>query len=119
MQPWLDCFKMMKAYEQQGLLEVKAGLCEAFVTVSALHAMSEGDDPREQLRRAVPDTVRRLRAYAGWKSGQGAAYLDEPFAVHVVKEEAPHDLLYTLVLERRRRWWWPFVKADCFTTITY
>ena len=119
LQPWLEYFEMLQMYEFKGLLEMAVDKHEAFVTVPALHAMSPGDNPMEQLTQAIPYTLRCIRTYAGYKSQQGRGYIDEPFALHVVKDEKPHDLLYTLLLSRRRRWWWPFSKADHIETITY
>lgn len=147
LQPWLDYFEMLQQYERQGLLEVKPETHEAFITQPALHAMSEGDDPQQQLRDgSVENTVRRLRAYAACLSAhkQGLstynpdiyedpeapmpppipgkvlyAYLKQVFAVHVVKPDAPHDLLYTILLDRRRRWWMPWKIADSFDVIRY
>jgi hypothetical protein len=99
LQPWLDCFRMFQTYEQHGMLEIQSGKNEAYVTQPALHAMSEGDDPQEQLANgAVTDTVRRIRAYALWR---GDGILQQSFAVHVVKDTEPHDLIYTVLLSPR------------------
>lgn len=103
-QPWVDYFRMLMEYEEKGYLELRADKHEAFVTRAALHAMSDGDDPMEQLKKAVPDSAMRIRTYAGWKSQAGIGYMEKPFAVHVVKEEYPHDLLYTLLITRQRTW---------------
>lgn len=42
-----------------------------------------------------------------------------PFALHVVKSERPHDLLYTVLLTRKRRWFWPFVRITSYDVIDY
>jgi hypothetical protein len=118
LQPWLDYFKMLVTYESNGLLEMQPAKHEAYVTRPALHAMTEGDDPWRQLT-SLPKTVRRLRAYAGWKSCEGKDYLKAPFAVHVVKDEKPHDLLYTVVLTPRRAWWKLWMTADRIDVIEY
>ena len=33
------------------------------------------------------------------------AYFSQPFAIHIVKEEYPHDLLLTLLLQQKRSWY--------------
>lgn len=119
LQPWLEYFDMLRMYEYKGLLEINTEKGEAFITLPALHAMSPGDDPMEQLKTAIPASLRRIRTYAGWKSQQGSSFLDKPFALHVVKDEKPHDLLYTLLITSRRRWWWPFYETDKIDTIIY
>jgi hypothetical protein len=78
---------------------------------------------------ALADTLSRLRAYAAyrWAPAVGqqhpadindpdaeipvipieelTAYFSQPFAVHIVKEEYPHDLLLTLLLQQKRSWY--------------
>lgn len=103
LQPWFDCFRMFQTYEQHGMLEIHADKHAAYVTQPALHAMSDGDNPQKQLiNGAVADTVRRLRFYAAWKDG---CKLPQSFAVHVVKETEPHDLIYTVLISRHRYFW--------------
>ena len=119
LQPWLEYFDMLRIYEYKGLLEVQPDKGEAYITLPALHAMSPGDDPMEQLKTAIPESLRRIRTYAGRKSQQGKSFLKKPFALHVVKDEKPHDLLYTLLITSRRRWWWPFYETDKIDTIIY
>lgn len=105
LQPWLDYFDLLHNYEQRGLLELQVDKHECYVTQPALHAMSEGDDPAEQLRSgAIADTLRRLRAYAAFCAQQGEQYLASNFALHIVKDEPPHDLLFTLLLTKKRNW---------------
>ena len=103
LEPWIDYFKMLSRFEKEGFLEIKQDKHEAFVTQPALHAMSEGDVPTEQIKKAIPDTMRRIRAYAAYKSKQGEFYLKKAFALHVVKDEAPHDVIYTMVLSVRSK----------------
>ena len=103
LQPWLDYFGMLRTYEQKGLLEVSPDKHEAYITQPALHALSYGDDPMRQLMGgALLDTARHIHLFAAWKSQEGEDYLMRPFALHVVKDELPHDLLYTILRTRRR-----------------
>lgn len=119
LQPWLDCFTMFDRYRQEGLLEMKPQDNDAYVTQPALFAMTDGDDPKEQLVKAMPATLRRLRAYSCFLAQTGAEGLRRPFAVHVVRDEEPRDLLYSFILRRRRRWWWPFTVSDKIDYIDY
>lgn len=119
LQPWLDYFEMLQTYESKGFLEVKPAEHEAYVTQPGLHAMSEGDDPRQQIYSAIPKTVRRLRAYAGWRSQEGKSYMKQPFAVHVVKDMEPYDPLYSMVIETRRHWWRLWIPSDYIDVIDY
>jgi hypothetical protein len=119
LQPWLEYFDMLYAYEDKGLLDVFPEKHEAYITQAAVHAVSDGDDPVRQLAKAVPDTLKRIRAYAGWRSREGAGYLSRVFALHVVKDDAPHDLLYTLLLVRRRVWWRLWRLTDTVDAVTY
>ena len=117
LQPWLDYFEMLQQYEQRGFLDVQAKKHEAYVTQPALHAMTEGDDPQEQLRSgAIAKTVRRIRAFAGYKSQEEKDYLKQNFAVHVVQDTEPHDLLYTVLMSRRH---WPLYPKDKIEVIDY
>ena len=118
LQPWLDYFKLLQTYKEKGYLEVNPFEGNAYVTRAALHAMSEGDDPSRQML-AISATVRRIRAYAAWLSQQGPSYLRKTFAVHVVKEEMPHDLIYTVVMESRRPWWKFFMWHDHIEVVLY
>lgn len=119
LQPWLDYFDMLRAYVEKGFLEVTPEKHEAYITLPALYAMSEGDNPRQQLKETIPETTKRIRAYAGWKSQEGADYLVQPFALHVVTELSPHEMLHTILLTRRRPWWKPWRKTDRFEMIDY
>ena len=119
LQPWLEYFDMLYAYEDKGLLDVFPEKHEAYITQAAVHAVSDGDNPVRQLAKAIPDTLKRIRAYAGWRSLEGAGYLSRTFALHVVRDDAPHDLLYTLLLVRRRVWWKLWRLTDTVEAVTY
>lgn len=117
LQPWIDYFKLLQEYETKGYLEVLPDKNEAYITRAAFYVIATGSAPASQT--AFPESARRIRVYAGWKSMQGYGYLLQPFAVHVVKEKSPHDLIYTLLLTRRRRWWWPWKKSEVIEMIDY
>lgn len=103
LQPWLDYFDMLQTYENKGYLELQLDKHEAYVTQPALHAMSKGEDPQEQLRDgSITETVRRILSYAAFRSTKGSEYTKPPFAIHVVQPEPPHDLLYTLLITHRK-----------------
>ena len=126
LQPWLDYFEMLHAYEQNGYLQMEAEKHEAYVTQSSLHTLSgEKDTPPattdDNIRRmqSYAAVIRRLCTYAGWQSREGKGYMKRPFAVHLVKDEHPHDLLCTILLERRRRWWSLWFMVDSFDVIVY
>ncbi|MBQ8713081.1 MAG: hypothetical protein IJ551_09740 [Prevotella sp.] len=146
LQPWLDYFQMLRTYEQKGLLEVQPEKGEAYVTQPALHALSDGDDPAEQLRSgAVADTLRRIRTYCAYRQAHARglqdfdprtanspdqplppvptdalqAILARPFALHVVKDEPPHDLLYTLLLTPTRSWRTAWRRKEKIEVIDY
>ena len=105
LQPWLDYFDMLHTYEQKGLLELQPEKHEAYITLPALYTLTPGgDNPTTLPTQAIPDTVRRLRTYAAFCAQQGYDYLTHLFALHVVQDEPPHDLLLTLLLTRRRNW---------------
>ena len=105
LQPLLDYFGMMRTYEQKGFLQLQLKEHEAYVTQPALHAMTPGDDPMQQLQDgSIADTVRRIQGYAAFRSTEGRKYMEPPFAIHVVSDEPPHDPLYTLVITHRKSW---------------
>lgn len=105
LQPLLDYIDMLKAYEQKGYLQLEIDKHEAYVTQTALHAMTPGDDPQQQLQDgSITDTVRYIQGYAAFRSTQGKAYMEPPFAIHVVRDEPPHDPIYTLVITHRKSW---------------
>ena len=126
LQPWLDYFEMLHRYEQSGFLQMEPEKHEAYVTQTSLHTLTgEKDTPPVTTSdnihrlRAYTAVIRRLRTYAAFLSTHGKGYPKRPFAVHVVKDDHPHDLLCTVLLERRRRWWSLWMKVDCFEVITY
>jgi len=108
LQPWLEYFDMLHTYEQKGYLEVKPEKHEAYITRAALCTLSptpdlpEGEGGAADTR--VLDTARRLCTYAAYRSASDADYDKYAFALHVVKEEPPHDVLCTLLLTRKRNW---------------
>ena len=121
LQPWLEYFQMLHVYGQKGLLEMMPAKHEAYITQSALHTITgaSGKQKLTELYSSVINTVRRIRTYAAWLSAADDDYVMQPFALHVVKEEEPHDLLYTILIERRRKWWSLWSKTDTIDVITY
>ncbi len=120
MLPWLDYFRMLRTYEHEGYLEVQPKKREAYITLPAIHAMSEGDDIISQLQNgSIIETVNRIYAFAAWRSQEGAKYMERNFALHVVKPELPHDLICTLLITKRRQWWRPWKKTSRIETIMY
>lgn len=126
LQPWLDYFEMLHTYEQTGFLQMEVEKHEAYVTQTSLHTLSGAKDTRptttdHSIRRmqSYAAVIRRLRTYAAFLSTQGRGYLAWPFAVHLVKDDAPHDLLCTVLIEKRRRWWSLWFMVDGFEVITY
>ena len=135
LQPWLDYFKMLQQYEAKGFLEIKPQEHEAYITRAALLTLANIDAEDVQSAaissqpEALADTLSRLRVYAAyrWAPAVGQqhpvdmndpasplpaipeaelmTYLSAPFAVHVVKEDYPHDLLLTLLLQQKRAWY--------------
>jgi len=102
----------------------------ALLTLSPTPALPEGEGDAAnnlplqggQRGAALADTLRNIRAYAVWletalptPATETAAansqlstlnsQLNTPFAVHVVKEDYPHDLLLTLLLQQKRTWY--------------
>lgn len=130
LQPWLDYFELLKSYEANGLLDISSDKCEAFITAPALCTLApklasmgivnmDAYTFCRRIARDFPDLVLRIRAYTAWKSKDGGSYLQRSFSLHVVKDERPYDLIYTILLTRRRRWWWPWRRKNHFETITY
>lgn len=134
LQPWLDYFKMLQQYEAKGFLEVKPQEHEAYITRAALLTLAgiDAEDVQSAATSSQPealaDTLTRIRTYAAyrWAPAVGqqhpvdmndpaaplpdileaelTAYLSQPFATHIVKEDYPHDLLLTLLLQQKRSW---------------
>jgi len=157
LQPWLDYFKMLQRYEQEGFLQMNPKEHEAYVTRAALLTLvpeadgtvtdpapnpaptGVGSDYRTdsidgqgaaaplpssggaEVGSVTPSDAEliallpRLRAYAAWRKAAMAeansslftlhSSLKTPFAVHIVKEDYPHDLLLTLLLQQKRTWY--------------
>ena len=119
LQPWLDYFKLLQRYEQKGFLEIKPQEHEAYITRAALLTLAniDAEDVQSAAISSQPEalaaTLSRLRAYAGWKAAAAdpsaishqPSYISAPFAVHIVKEDYPHDLLLTLLLQQKRAWY--------------
>lgn len=148
LQPWLDYFKMLQQYEQKGFLQMNPHEHEAYITRAALLTLSptpalpegEGDAANG---KALHDTLSRLRAYAAyrWAPAVGqqhpadindpaaplpdipeaelTVYLSQPFAIHIVKEDYPHDLLFTLLLQQKCSWHTAWRTVDTIETIDY
>lgn len=128
LQSWLDYFVLLQKYEDGGFLEVFAEKHEAYVTRAALFTLSpvvigkdmaSWTDAARLLTKNMPKVIRRIRSYAAWLSREGAGYPSRPFVLHVVHEDAPHDLLYTLVVTSRRRWWKLWMWHDSIEVIDY
>lgn len=149
LQPWLDYFKMLQRYEQGGFLEIKPQEHEAYITRAALLTLANIDAQDVQSAAtssqpgALADTLSRLRAYAAYRSAPAVGqqhsvdindpaaplpaipeaeltvYLSQPFAVHIVKEDYPHDLLLTLLLQQKRSWRTAWRTVDTIETIDY
>jgi len=145
---WLDYFRMLQQYETKGLLEIKPQEHEAYVTRAALLTLSptpalpegEGDAANG---KALADTLSRLRTYAAYRSAPAVgqqhpadmndpaaplpvipeaeltAYFSQPFALHIVKEDYPHDLLLTLLLQQKRSWRTAWRTVDTIEVIDY
>ena len=148
-QPWLDYFKMLQQYEAKGFLEIKPQEHEAYVTRAALLTLAGIDAEDVQSAaissqpEALADTLSRLRAYAAYRSAPAVgqqhpadmndpaaplpaipeaeltAYLLQPFATHIVKEDYPHDLLLTLLLQQKRSWRTAWRTVDTIEAIDY
>lgn len=119
LQPWLDYFEMLQEYERNGYLEVSLNKGEAYITQAALCTLSGTDKDRYQMARGIIKAARHIRAYVGWKGRFGREFLLKPFALQVVKDDKPHDMVYTILLSRRRRWWKLWMKADVVNVFNY
>ena len=94
---------MLREYVEKGYMQLDVKEHAVYITQPAIHALSPGNDPAEQLRNgAIARTALCLRAWAAWMSGEGNDYLDRNFSVHVVKDEEPHDLIFTLLFSQPR-----------------
>lgn len=118
LQPWLDYFEMLCAYEKHGFLEMKPDKHEAYITRAALFTLSAKGE-RVVASNDILVVASRLRAYASYLSASCADYNKYAFAIHVVKEDEPHDLLCTLLLTRSSVWWRLLGKTDKVDVINY
>jgi hypothetical protein len=125
LQPWLDYFSMLQTYEEKGFLEINPEKHEVYVTQPALYNLAGFDETgdileeRFRLLRSLAQVMRRLRDYAAFKSRHGYDYIRKPFSVHIVKADAPHDLLHTVLLSVRRPWWRLWLPSDKYEIISY
>lgn len=149
LQPWLDYFKMLQRYEQKGFLEVKPQEHEAYITRAALLTLTCIDSVVVQpvtsslSDEKLIDLTSILRAYAAYRwaptVGQQhpvdindpdaeipvipieelTVYFSQSFATHIVKEDYPHDLLLTLLLQRKRSWRTEWRTVDTIEAIDY
>jgi hypothetical protein len=147
--PWLDYLDMLQWYEQEGFLQMNPKEHEAYITRAALLTLAGIDAEDVQSAaissqpEALADTLSRLRAYAAyrWAPAVGqqhpadmnapaaplpvipeaelTAYFSQPFAIHIVKEDYPHDLLLTLLLQQKRSWRTAWRTVDTIETIDY
>ena len=114
--PFLDYFSMLSEYLDKGYLQIDVAKHEVYVTQPAIHALSPGNDPAEQLRNgAIARTAPRLRAWAALMSGEGNDYMKRNSSVHVVKDEEPHDLMYTILLSKGGRLFGAKTKVQLIT----
>ncbi|MFW5563460.1 MAG: hypothetical protein ACOCNX_01035 [Prevotella sp.] len=116
LQPWLDYFGMLYNYVVNGFLQMEVASHEAYVTLPAIYAMTPGSNVAQILYGSIARTAQRLRTYAAWLSAEGDKYLNKQFAIHVVKDNYEHDLIYTMLLTRKRRL---FKTYDKFEVINY
>lgn len=88
-----------------------------------LNAAAEGYKMYVQLSEDAPDTpatgTATRQANDNMRKPQIARKPSDCFAVHVVAQQYPHNLQYTILVIRRRRWYWPWRKADRFDVINY
>lgn len=97
----------------------------------------------ETLNLKLETCVSAIRAYAAYRSAPAVgqqhpvdmndpaaplpdipkaeltAYLSQPFATHIVKEDYPHDLLLTLLLQQKRSWRTAWQTVDTIEAIDY
>lgn len=149
LQPWLDYFGMLRTYEEKGYLAVQPDKHEAYITRAAWLTLAEPSS-QEFVAGALFRYIQYRAAAAEGLKDYEAAMLVAPegpasenpvwltagmqkrahaitkklgetfFAIHIVKEDEPHDLLSTVVLSRRRVWWKLWLgKADRIEVVPY
>lgn len=129
LQPWLDYFDLLRSYERNGYLEMLPDKGEAYITQAAFFTLTGYDGDSDLIHNNTDDAIRRLRtctallrrmrAYAGWRSQEGKDYLAKPFAMNVVSDNRNNDPLFTMLLTRRRKWWSLWRKVDDIEVIQY
>ncbi len=149
LQPWLDYFKMLQQYEAKGFLQMNPKEHEAYITRAALLTLANIDAVDIQpvtsslSDEKLIDLISILRAYAAyrWAPAVGqqhpvdindpdaeipvipieelTAYFSQPFAIHIVKEDYPHDLLLTLLLQQKRSWRTAWQTVETIEAIDY
>lgn len=119
LQPWLTYFKVLQTYEEKGYLEVKPTDLEAYVTRAALCTLENKKELALPSGKDLADALMCIRAYTGWRSQKGQDVLQKPFALHVVREDMPHDLLCTVLVTRRRKWTRLWLYTDHVEVISY
>lgn len=118
LQPWLDYFDMLTKYQRHGLLEVRPEKGEAYITQAAFHTLS-GDTDKENTTSVQQQiqALQRIYVYTSWLNTSDR--LLPVFALHVVNNDEPHDLLYTIIVSRRRKWWHPWTLSNHYDFINY
>lgn len=124
LQPWLDYFDALKRLVHKGYLEVRHAEHEAYITHAALYAISNVCNPQDELVAIIDphnlkDTANRIHTYAAFLSREGSKYTERSFALHVVEDEAPHNLFATVLIHRRRLWWKPWRRSEHIEVINY
>ena len=148
LQPYLDYFGMLESYVRSGYIEVLLSAHEAYITLPALHTLAGTDiyGTKHDTAGKILDTARHIRAYAEYLNSAEDAYKkyakaielapDTPFttaanrkdkdkrhssafALHVVADRHPHDLIFSVIIERKRRWWNMWKPTDEYEIINY
>lgn len=119
LQPWLEYFELLQEYERNEYLEVSVNKGEAYITQAALYTLSGENQNRYQMAKGIIKTAGYIRGYVAWKGRFGRDWLEKPFALQVVKDDKPHDPIYTVLLSRKRRWWKLWMKTDVVDVINY
>lgn len=128
LQPWFDYFDALQRLVRNGYLEMRPAEHEAYVTRAAFYSLVAGSDSPEHLSKTVGapgylekimGVAKRIRTYAAFLSQEGGKYIAHSFALHIVEEDAPHNLLSTLLLRHRRLWWSPWRKRENIKIINY
>lgn len=128
LQPWIDYFRMLQQYAEKGFLEIpeQREKHEAYITMPALFTLAgvrEEDIKNGTFlpggSEALTDAVTRIRAYAALLAANAigqqhpadikgstvplTTYFEKPFALHVVDDVMPHELLHTILLTPKRK----------------